>query len=164
MRRLPRLLAPALLALLVGGCAAMKPPVEQRTTQGPRADEMWYFRMLAINGREPNFDERRAWQDDMEARTGAYLREHPEAANSLGVSTFRFYRQVAVGQTREQVLILLGPPLAASRDAADMEKRARRYWPDIKERAEEAWVYQAGWTVWLKGDVVVDLTQYLEPN
>ena len=32
--------------------------IEQRTTQGPTAREMWYMRMLVQNGREPSFDEK----------------------------------------------------------------------------------------------------------
>jgi len=158
----PTLLALAMLPLLLGGCQSMNPPIEQRTTQGPTALEIWMFRMMAANGREPTFDERRYWDDEMEARIGAYLREHPEVANSLEVTSFRLYRRVTAGMTREQVLLLLGPPLAMSRDAGDMEQRARRYWADLKGKVDEAWAYPQGWSLFFSGDRVADITQYLE--
>jgi hypothetical protein len=78
------------------------------------------------------------------------------------VSTFRFYRRVAVGQTKEQVLILLGPPSAVTTDQAEIEKLARKYAPAIKGNATEAWVYPLGWSLFFAGPRLVDITQYLE--
>ena len=98
------------VALIVG--CAMRKPIEQRTTQGPTAQQLWAWRMTSQLGREPNFDERRYFDDELELRIARYLSEHPEDANALGVSAFRFDRQVSVGMSREQVAILLGPPVA----------------------------------------------------
>src|SRR5437764_5049139 len=53
------------LVSLVAGCAGMN-MVEHRTTQGPSAREMWTIRIMAQNGREPTFDERQAWQDQLD--------------------------------------------------------------------------------------------------
>ena len=67
------------------------------------------------------------------------------------MSTFRFIKQVTVGQTDEQVVILLGPPLARISDAAEMEKLARQYWPAVKENEpSEVWTYPSGWCIYMK--------------
>jgi hypothetical protein len=148
------------LALMVAGCYAWHVK-EQRTTEGPLAEDIWTMKVLMANGREPNFDERRRWDNAMEQRIGQYLREHPEAANSMDVSTFKFIRQVSVGQSSEQVLILLGPPMSRTGDQVEMEKLARQFWPAVKEgEPTEAWVYPSGWRIYLKDKTVVDITQY----
>jgi hypothetical protein len=148
------------LVLVLAGCASMGTK-EQRTTEGPMAEDIWTLKVLVANGREPNFDERRRWDNTMEQRIGQYLRQNPEAANSVDVSTFRFIRQVSIGQTQEQVLILLGPPILKITDQAEIEKLARQYWPAVKENEPtEAWTYPAGWRIYLKDKTVVDITQY----
>jgi hypothetical protein len=152
------------VALVVGllalaGCAL--PVKEQRTTQGPIAEEIFITNAWMANGRDPNFDERRHWSNQIDTRISQYLQHHPEVANSVDVSTFRFVRQVSVGQSSEQVLILLGPPLARTTNEAEMEKLARRFWPYIKGNATEAWVYPDGWNIYFKDAMVVDITQYL---
>lgn len=151
----------AVLATLAA-CASAR-TTEQRTTQGPLAEELWTLSVVLLNGREPNFDERHHWQNQMEVRTSQYVNQHPEVANSADVSTFRFLRQVSVGQTKEQVMILLGPPMAVTADEAEMEKLARRYWAVIKGNATEAWAYPLGWRLYFKDSRVVDITQYLVP-
>jgi hypothetical protein len=156
----PLLLAGAVLVTLVACASVARRPVEVRTTQGPTAQELWAYRTVVQNGREPTFDERRHWDTAMEARIAEYLRQHPEAASSLDVSTFRFQRQVAVGMSKEQVLILLGPPDTVASSPLDMERLARRYWPDIKGNATEAWVYPLGWGMYFAGSRLIDITQY----
>jgi hypothetical protein len=148
------------LALIVAGCYMWRVR-EQRTTEGPLAEDIWTMKVLMVNGREPNFDERRRWDNAMEQRIGEYLRQNPGAANSMDVSTFKFIRQVSVGQTSEQVLILLGPPMSRTADQAEMEKLARQFWPSVKEsEPTEAWVYPSGWRIYIKDKTVVDITQY----
>jgi hypothetical protein len=154
-----RPLAFVALALVLAAC--LGPRVEQRTTQGPTAEEFWFYRMLLTNGREPDFDERRHWQNAMEDQIAQYLRQHPEASNSLDVSTFRFYRRAVVGMSKEQVLMLLGRPVQVTTEATEIEKLARRYWPDVKDRAKEAWVYPLGWHFYFADDLVVDITQFI---
>jgi hypothetical protein len=119
--------------------------------------------VIMTNGREPNFDERRHWNNQIYLKISQYLNRNQDSANSVDVSTFRFIRQVSVGQTDEQVLILLGPPIAKTTDEAEMEKLARKYWPSIKGNATEAWEYPAGWRLYFKGSRVVDITQYFVP-
>ena len=102
--------AVAAVALTLSGCLMVKPPIEQRTDQGPTAETMFKLRSVHMNGREPNFTELHQWDSQMEQKISDYLREHPDKANALNVSTFRFLRQVTVGMDQEQVLILLGPP------------------------------------------------------
>src|SRR5215470_5104471 len=148
------------LVLVLTGCASFKTQ-EQRTTEGPLAEDIWTMKVLIANGREPNFDERRRWDNAMEQRIGQYLRQNPDAASSVDVSTFRFIRQVTIGQTDEQVVILLGPPLARISDVAEMEKLARQYWPSVKENEpSEVWTYPSGWRIYMKDRTVVDITQY----
>jgi len=158
-----RLLALVALPLVLTACASGK-AVEQRTSQGPSAEQFWFYRMIGANGREPNFDERRHWQNQIDEDIAQYLRTHPEAASSLEVSTFRFYRRATVGMTKEQIVILLGNPETTTTDPAEMEKLARRYWPAVKARAKETWTYPLGWRFYFAGDRVVDITQYLPPD
>ena len=118
--------------------------------------------MMVANNREPNLDERRHWQDELDQRITQYLREHPEAANALDVSSFRFDKQVVTGMTKEQVLILLGAPVAVTADQGEMGKLARRYWKDIEGNVTEAWVYDLGWHMFFSGPRLFTITQYLE--
>ncbi len=148
--------------IVLAACSTVRPPLQQRTTQGPTAEEMWLLKVVLANGRQPNFEERRYWEDDIDERIARYLRTNPEAASSLDVSTFRFFRRAAVGQTKDQIKILLGTPLATTTDPAEMEKAARKFWPDIKDRVQEAWAYPLGWHVYFANAKVVEITQYLE--
>jgi hypothetical protein len=116
-------------------------------------------------GREPSFDERRHFDDDLESRIGRYLSDHPEDASALQVAVFRFDRRVAVGMSREQVVILLGAPMAETADAVGMARQARKFWSDIEPRARAAWTYPLGWTVYFGDDRrVVDITQFHTPG
>ena len=155
-------LAVATLAVLLAACATMRGEVEQRTAQGPVAEDVWGYAVLESTGRTPSFDERRHWDNQMDQKVSDYLRAHPDFANSLEVAAFRFNRQVTVHMTKEQVLLLLGSPLVATSEPARMEELARRYWPAIKAGgATEAWAYPLGWRIYFKDARVVDITQYL---
>jgi hypothetical protein len=158
-----RVVALALALLAVAGCLTGK-PVEQRTTQGPTAQQMFNLRVMDETGREPTFEEKRVWDQQIEERISVYLRAHPEKANGLDVSTFRFLRQAAVGMDKEQILILLGAPMLVSGDQAQMEQIARRYWPLIQGNATEVWVYPLGWNFFFAGQRLVDITQFLPPS
>jgi hypothetical protein len=152
------------LVLLASACASggpKRPVIEQRSTQGPTAEDFWKATVTSQNGREPNFEEKRHWEDDIEERTSKYLRTHPEAASDLSVSAFRYFRQVSVGMDKEQVQILLGSPAAVSTKPDELEKAAHRFWPLIKDRATEAWAYPFGWTFFFSGGKVVDIVQYI---
>jgi hypothetical protein len=148
------------LAMLAGGACATRMGVEQRTTQGPTAQQMFNYRVMTETGHEPTFDERRQWDEQIEQRISAYLREHPDKANALDVSTFRFLRQPQVGMDKDQILILLGAPLSVSGDQGQMQKIARRYWPEIQGNATEVWVYPLGWNLFFAGQKLIDITQY----
>jgi hypothetical protein len=151
------------LLLLLAGCAVFVPTIDQRTTQGPTATEFWTVRMMEQTGRAPSFEEKRHFEDDIDDRIGRYLRDNQEAANSLTVMSFRSLKQVTVGMEKEQVEILLGPPLVATRDAAQMQNFARHHWSEIRDKAkaDEAWSYPLGWVVYFSKSRVVDITQYL---
>ena len=157
--------AVAIVALTLGGCLSMvKPPIEQRTDQGPTAETMFKLRSVYMNGREPNFTELHQWDSQMEQKISDYLRAHPDKANALNVSTFRFLRQVTVGMDQEQVMILLGPPVEVSDSQMRMEQVARRYWPQIQGNATLVWTYLEGWAIFFAGQKVVDITQYYAPS
>lgn len=157
-----RLAAVALAAVAVAGCAKWGPPLEQRTSQGPTARQFWYFKQMMTNNREPTLEERRHWEDQLEIQIQRYLHEHPEDAGNLNVASFRFSKQVVTGMTKEQVLILLGPPASTTEDQALIEKAARKYWKEIQGNATEAWTYPLGWAFFFTGQRLVDITQYLE--
>lgn len=154
------LVAAIALATALAGCATA--PVEQRTTQGPTAEQVYHARVIAQNGRPPTFEERNYWRDQLDRRIQKYLHEHPEVANSEDVQAFRFTKQVTVGMAKEQVTILLDAPTSTVTDAAALEKLARKYWPDVKGKATEAWAYPGGWNLFLGDGRVVDITQYVE--
>lgn len=149
------------LLLVAVGCTTFAPEIDQRTTQGPTATQFWTIRVMQQAGREPSFEEKRHFESEMDDRIGQYLREHPEAASALHVSSFRFLKQVTVGMDKAQVEILLGPPSTTTRDAAQMQNFARRHWPEIRGKADEAWRYPLGWVVYFSNSRVVDLTQHI---
>jgi hypothetical protein len=154
------LVVAACVMIVAAGCASA--PLEQRTTQGPTAEQVYVARVYAQNGRQPTFEERGHWRQQLDREIARYLTQHPEIANSFDVQAFRFTKQVTVGMTAEQTTILLGPPTATVTDDAELEKVARKYWPDIKGKATEAWVYPGGWNVFVGEGRVVDITQYVE--
>jgi hypothetical protein len=170
--RVPRLTGMPLLpsvivlvcAMVVGGCFATQPKVEQRSTHGPTSEQMLNLKVMLESGRQPTFEEKRQWESDVEEKVSAYLRAHPDKASALDVSTFRYLRQAAVGMDKEQILILLGAPSIVSGDQAQMEKIARAYWANIKGNATEVWVYPLGWNMFFAGQNLVDITQYLPPR
>jgi hypothetical protein len=157
-----RALLLVVLTVALAACASLSVR-EQRTLQGPTALEMWAASVVLRTGREPTFDEQHQWDSQMERRISKYLSEHPEIASSPEASNFTFLRQVAVGMTKEQALLLLGPPAGTSTDAAEIEKLARAYWPAVKAgNVTEVWVYHLGWRLYFNGPRIVDITQYLE--
>jgi hypothetical protein len=157
-----------LVVLTACGCRAVGPlrefgdKVEQRTTEGLTADQMFTYKSITQNGREPNFDEKITWRDSIDLKIRDYLRQHPEDANSLQVSRFRFDRRATVGMSKEQILILLGPPDEVATDAARMQELARKYWSEMQGNVTEAWIYPLGWNYYFAGDRLKDITQFLE--
>jgi hypothetical protein len=149
--------------VLVAGCAGRR-VVDERTTQGPTAESFWIYRVARDTGRTPNFEERRHWEDSMDARIGEYLRANPERASALDVTTFRFLKQVSVGMDREQVRILLGPPLTTTTDRAAIQQLARRHWSGMQESVTEAWEYPLGWRMFFSGSRLIDITRYQPPS
>ena len=148
------------VVLAATACASAQPTIEQRTTQGPVAEELWAYRVAAANGREPTFEERRHWERLTDLAIARYLATDHEFANGPQLSTFRFFRQAAVGMSKEQVTILLGAPQRIALEPPELEQLARKYWPEIKASATEAWVYPLGWSLYFSGSRLVDITQY----
>jgi hypothetical protein len=149
------------VVLTASACASARPAIEQRTTQGPAADELWAYRVAASNGREPTFEERRHWESQTDLAIARYLTTDPEFANGPQLSTFRFFRRAAVGMSKEQVTILLGTPQRIATEPSELEQLARKYWPEVKVSATEAWVYPLGWSLYFSGSRLVDITQHL---
>jgi hypothetical protein len=154
--------ARVLIAVVLAGaaCASGRPAIEQRTTEGPLAEELWFYRVAEMNGREPSFDERRRWESQLDLAVTRYLAKDQAFANSPQLSTFRFLRQASVGMSKEQVVILLGDPERVTRDEAEMQALATRYWPMIRGKATEAWVYPLGWRLFFAESHLVDITQF----
>lgn len=151
-----------LVALVsLAGCAtgsSDKDKDVQRATEGPTADEVFSSRFLEGYGRLPTFDESTAFRVDLEQRVSDYLAKHPELSTSPRASHFTFYRRIAVGMTKEEVALLAGTPSEETRDESHMQTAARQFWPAVKERAKEMWVYPGGWQFYFEGDRLVDLT------
>jgi low affinity Fe/Cu permease len=157
-----------LVLLTALGCRAIGPlrefgdKIEQRTTEGLTADQMFTYKSIIQNGREPSFDEKITWRDNLDLKIKEYLRSHPEDANSLLVSKFRFDRRATVGMSKEQIMILLGPPSEVTTDADRMQALARKYWPELHGNVTEAWIYPLGWNYYFTGERLRDITQFLQ--
>ena len=146
----------AVLALT--GCATGKSPEVQRATEGPTAEEIYMARFAGDYGRLPTFDETLAFRAALDDRVAAYLSRHPDLSTSTRASQFTFHRRAAVGMTREEVTLLLGAPSVRTDDVARMATEARQFWPAIGENASEMWIYPGGWSLYLDGDRLVDIT------
>lgn len=150
-------LAVALAALFLSGCAFA---LDQRAIEGPEATKLWKLRLAKSYGRPPSFEETLRFEDELEQRVGAYLASHPAVLTSPRAPNLRFWRRVSVGMTKEEVLLLLDKPDHTTSDPARMEAAARQFWPEVKKRAKEVWVYPGGWSLYFDGDELVDLTVY----
>lgn len=153
-----------LLALGAGGCATATSEIPERMGRGPRAEEMFYARVAAVNQREPNFDEKRQWKDRMDDRVFKYLREHPEIEQQTRYSDFRFWRQVSEGSTPGEVKALLDEPQEQTIDPARMGALAKSQWPDVRTKAKEAWVYPLGWILYFDDTGVVSMLRRPQPG
>jgi hypothetical protein len=162
MRRATRSGWLALAALLTSSCT-MGEPVLERTSRGPSAEEFFIQQSYAVNGRAPNFDEKRVWQDQMDAKVFKYLREHPELESTSRYSEFRFWRQVTTGSTPGEVRVLLGEPRERTIDPALMASLGEQHWQAVRGTAQEAWVYPLGWVVFFDDKGVVDLLRRVSP-
>jgi hypothetical protein len=151
----------ALLCVLVSaaGCVTGSSDADvQRATEGPTAEEVFMSRFAKGYGRVPTFDESTAFQVELDQRVSDYLNKHPELATSPRASQFTFHRRVAVGMTKEEVGMLAGVPYELTEDPTKMQAAARQFWPAVKERAKEMWVYPGGWHLYFDGERLVDLT------
>ncbi len=146
------------LGVLLSGCAIFTH--DQRTAEGPTAEDVWKARFQLMNDRSPSFDETRNFEEETDARVEEFLRKHPEVANSYRVGNLRLFRQVSVGMTKEEITLLLGTPQDVTTDAARIEVLARHWWPLVKPNAKEAWVYPGGWTLYFDGSTLADMTVY----
>jgi len=150
----------------LAGCATGAEPTDkdvQRATEGPTADEVFMSRFLRGYGRLPTFDESTAFRTELAERVSGYLTKHPELSTSPRASSFTFHRRISVGMSKEEVALLAGAPYEATGDEGQMKEAARQFWPSVKERAKEMWVYPGGWQFYFEGDRLVDLTVVGKP-
>ncbi len=148
-----------LILLSATGCLSM-PASDQpeRMGRGPRAEELFYARVSQRSDREPNFDERRQFKDQMDERVFKYLRENPAIEQKAYYSEFRFWRQVSEGTAPEEVRVLLYDPLEQTIDPARMGALAKGQWTgDVRDKAKEAWVYPLGWILYFDDKGVVTI-------
>ncbi len=130
----------------------------QRVMEGPRADEVWRARFVQAYGRVPTSSEASLWKEGFDDRVSDYLGRHTNVLTSPRASQFRFQRQVVLGMTKEEVQLFLESPEARTSDETVMSTTAKEFWPSIKSRAHEMWVYPGGWQVYFAEDNVVDFT------
>ena len=155
----------ALLAVIVvlTGCAStsnteLTDKDVQRAFEGPTAEKLFMGRFVRGYGRLPTFEESTAFRVDMEERVSDYLAKHPDLSTSPRASLFTFHRRIAVGMTKEEVVLLAGLPYETTDDESEMAAAARQFWPAVKIRAKEMWVYPDGWQFYFGDDRLVDLT------
>jgi hypothetical protein len=147
-----------LLATVLAACATMTGEREvQRALEGPRAQDVWMQRFAQAYGRVPSFVETATWRDALDAKVADYLGKRPDILTSPRASQFRFRRQVFAGMTKEEVGLLLEQPEAVTTEEAAMSEAARQFWPQIKPRAREMWVYPGGWHLYFAADHLVDM-------
>lgn len=120
-------------------------------------------RFLQGYGRLPTFDESAAFRIELEQRVSDYLTKHPDIGTSPRASQFTFHRRVSVGMTKEEVMLLAGVPYEETEDGAQMQAAARQFWPAVKQRVKEMWIYPGGWQFYFDGDRLVDLTVFGKP-
>ena len=79
----------------------------------------------------PTFDETSGFRGDLDLRVSQYLGRHPDVSSSPRVSRFTFARRVAVGMSKEEVVLLIGPPVATTQEGARRQEAAKQFWPAI---------------------------------
>ena len=167
-RPVSRWLIPAVLSVTlgVGGCGFWIPKTDipERMGRGPRAEEMFYAKVSAASNREPNFDEKRQFKDQMDEKVFKYLRDHPEIEQTTRYSEFRFWRQVSEGSTPGEVRALLDEPLEQTTDPALMKMKAKVHWAQISTKAKEAWTYPLGWVLYFDDKGVTDMIRRVDPH
>ena len=152
-----RSLGGLLLALLMAAACATKRDVVELTPRGPSAEELYQERFRAINGRTPNFGEKRRWESEVEERVYTYLRQHPELEQTSRYSDFRFWWQVTTGSTPAEVRVLLQEPGEQTIDPARMAALAEHQWAEIQDKAKEAWFYPPAWIIYFDETNVVGI-------
>jgi hypothetical protein len=157
--------AVVLIALIwLAGCATGTADKQvQRAAEGPTAQEVFTSRFQDDYGRPPTYDESLKFEDELEERVSTYLGKHPGLSTSLNGTRLAFHPRVAVGMSKEQVAVVAGAPTESTQDEAQMEAAAGRFWPAVRQRAEEMWVYPGGWAFYFEGDRLVDLTVVGKP-
>ena len=150
-----RSLRVVLLAVFMAAGCAGKLEVVELTSKGPSAEELYQERSFAINGRAPDFGEKRRWEAEMEEHVFAYLRQHPELEQTSRYSDFRFWWRVTTGSTPAEVRVLLEEPAEQTIDPARMAALAERQWTEIQGKATEAWFYPPNWTIYFDETSVV---------
>src|SRR5207237_7320018 len=113
--------------------------------------------------RLPTFDESSAVRVELENRVSSYLTAHPELSTSPRVSQFTFHRRIAVGMTRDEVMLLAGDPSAVSIEQMRMASAAGQFWPAVRQRASEMSLYPGGWSFYFYRDRLVDVTVACHP-
>lgn len=120
-------------------------------------------RFVASYARIPTYSESAAWKEAFDQKVADYLGKHPELLTSPRASQFRFERRVFVGMSKEEILLLVDAPQATTGDEAVMRVAAKKFWPEIQQRAKEMWLYPSGWQFYFAGDRLVDLTVAGQP-
>ncbi len=144
----------ALVLAVTAGCVTELDKVE-RTTRGPSAEALMLARSYAMNGRAPDFEEKRHWERAVEERVYAYLRDHPELQQATRYTEFRFLWQVTPGSTAAEVRVLLEEPQEQTIDPARMAALAERHWSEMRSKVKEAWVYEPAWAIYFDDAGVV---------
>jgi hypothetical protein len=147
------------VVLACAGCGVAQMEKVEQSVQGPTSMDVLTARSQAVNGRDPNFDERRLWENRTDLRISKYLREHPELEQSARYMEVRFYRQVTLGAPRAEVEALIEKPQEETIDPALMAVLAERHWDEISRKATEAWIYY-GWVIFFDDQsIVVGMTR-----
>lgn len=137
------------LALWAIGC----PPHIRRAKPGEGVEALLYWRSVQFRGDE-TVQQIRALKSQLQAKVEQYITERPTLTEAKRAQLRKLI--VSRGMTREEARFLLGEPPRILRKTEDLQKRAGPFWPELRERTQEAWIYHSD-TLFFSGEEIIDI-------
>ena len=112
---------PVLFVLLAAaGCLFSSEPRGLSRRRGPPGqDDIFNERFVRSYGRVPTFEETFVWREELAQGIATYFVKHPDVAISPRSQHFRLHRPVALGMSKEEVMVLSRAPDAATSGSRD---------------------------------------------
>ena len=129
----------------------------KRTEGGPSAVGYWYWKYRIAHKKPPSDQQEAEYRKRVKTEVEQYITLHPELSEIKKLQLPRL--TVRVGMTKAEVLLLLKDSGRVIRDPQELAKRAGKFWPELKGRADEAWSYYDydESILFLQGDTLIDI-------